>query len=178
MTKTKIEFRPCCLGMLRWYKSTRNRGNAHNMAKMIVRILECCKFSPAPSPPLTLTSCAIIRSLGCGGCLRVLIVIITCVNFLVSCRSMTILFGGTSGCGKSTLASLTASRLGISTVLSTDFVRHMLRKSYSAEQEPMLYPSTYTAGEMLGEEESVGLTSKEKTLMGYRQQVRQIMMII
>ena len=54
----------------------------------------------------------------------------------------------------------------------------MLRKSYSAEQEPMLYPSTYTAGEMLGEEESVGLTSKEKTLMGYRQQVRQIMMII
>ena len=44
-------------------------------------------------------------------------------DFVMACsirehrRGMIILFGGTSGCGKSTLASLTASRLGITTGL-------------------------------------------------------------
>jgi hypothetical protein len=166
-----------CWPMLRWYQGTRKRVNAHNMARLIVRVFECCKCSPATSLALDLDlMCATIGVWRLSA--RVNRMHHNLCHFLVACRSMTILFGGTSGCGKSTLASLTASRLGISTVLSTDFVRHMLRKSYSEEQEPMLYPSTYTAGEMLGGEESAGLTSKEKTLMGYRQQVRQVMMII
>ncbi|GFH18738.1 uncharacterized protein HaLaN_15590, partial [Haematococcus lacustris] len=37
-------------------------------------------------------------------------------------RCMVVLLCGTSGSGKSTLASILASRLGISTVLSTDSV--------------------------------------------------------
>lgn len=42
-------------------------------------------------------------------------------------KSIIILLGGTSGTGKSTLSSLIASRLGISTILSTDSIRHILR---------------------------------------------------
>lgn len=38
-----------------------------------------------------------------------------------------VLLAGTSGTGKSTLASLLGTRLGISTVLSTDSVRHVMR---------------------------------------------------
>jgi len=62
---------------------------------------------------------------------------------------MTVLLGGTSGCGKSTLASLLASRLGITTVLSTDFVRHMLRKIKGRDAAPILWASTYNAGACL-----------------------------
>ena len=38
-----------------------------------------------------------------------------------------VLLAGTSGTGKSTLASLLGTRLGISTVLSTDSIRHVMR---------------------------------------------------
>ncbi|KAL6756637.1 hypothetical protein V8C86DRAFT_57199 [Haematococcus lacustris] len=64
-------------------------------------------------------------------------------------RCMVVLLCGTSGSGKSTLASILASRLGISTVLSTDSVRHMLRTFYSEQQAPALWVSTYQAGEAL-----------------------------
>ena len=44
-------------------------------------------------------------------------------------RALTQLIPTLSACtGKSTLAALLSSKLGISTVLSTDFVRHLLRK--------------------------------------------------
>ncbi len=44
-------------------------------------------------------------------------------------RALTQLVPILSACtGKSTLAALLSSKLGISTVLSTDFVRHLLRK--------------------------------------------------
>jgi len=39
--------------------------------------------------------------------------------------------GGCSGTGKSTVASLLAARLGISTVLSTDSIRHIMRNFMS-----------------------------------------------
>ena len=42
-------------------------------------------------------------------------------------RGVIIMLCGTAGTGKSTLASLLAQRLGITTVLSTDSVRHGLR---------------------------------------------------
>lgn len=56
---------------------------------------------------------------------------------------------GTSGTGKSTLASLLAGRLGISNILSTDSVRHMLRGFSDETQAPLLWVSTYQAGDAL-----------------------------
>lgn len=60
--------------------------------------------------------------------------------------NLLILLGGSSGTGKSTLASLIASRLGISTVLSTDTIRHIMRNFVSREENPILFCSTYEAG--------------------------------
>ncbi len=57
--------------------------------------------------------------------------------------NLIILLGGSSGTGKSTLASLIASRLGISTVLSTDSIRHIMRNFVSREENPILFCSTY-----------------------------------
>lgn len=56
---------------------------------------------------------------------------------------------GTSGCGKSTLSSLLGSRLGITTVISTDSIRHMMRSFVDEKQNPLLWASTYHAGEYL-----------------------------
>ncbi|KAG0535505.1 hypothetical protein BDA96_04G371900 [Sorghum bicolor] len=76
-------------------------------------------------------------------------------DLLLACRikerkeSVTILLCGTSGCGKSTLSSLLGSRLGITTVVSTDSIRHMMRGFADEKQNPLLYASTYHAGEYL-----------------------------
>ncbi|AQK55418.1 P-loop NTPase domain-containing protein LPA1 homolog 1 [Zea mays] len=76
-------------------------------------------------------------------------------DLLLACRikerkeSVTILLCGTSGCGKSTLSSLLGSRLGITTVVSTDSIRHMMRGFADQKQNPLLYASTYHAGEYL-----------------------------
>ncbi|XP_058107296.1 P-loop NTPase domain-containing protein LPA1 homolog 2-like [Magnolia sinica] len=64
-------------------------------------------------------------------------------------ESVTILLCGTSGCGKSTLSSLLASRLGITTVISTDSIRHMMRSFVDEKENPLLWASTYHAGEFL-----------------------------
>lgn len=92
------------------------------------------------------------------------------VSFKIKTRqqSVCILLGGTSGCGKSTLASLLASRLGITTVLSTDNVRHLLRNFISKEEKPVLWTSSYHAGEAL--EHSEGMTEEEKVINGYEEQ--------
>ncbi|RLM78849.1 P-loop NTPase domain-containing protein LPA1-like [Panicum miliaceum] len=76
-------------------------------------------------------------------------------DFLLACRikerkeSVTILLCGTSGCGKSTLSSLLGSRLGITTVISTDSIRHMMRGFADEKRNPLLYASTYHAGDYL-----------------------------
>ncbi|KAM7502109.1 hypothetical protein LguiB_001013 [Lonicera macranthoides] len=64
-------------------------------------------------------------------------------------ESMTVLLCGTSGCGKSTLSALLGSRLGITTVISTDSIRHMMRSFVDEKQNPLLWASTYHAGEYL-----------------------------
>ncbi|KAL7749800.1 hypothetical protein RI367_004676 [Sorochytrium milnesiophthora] len=64
-------------------------------------------------------------------------------------QSVCVLLGGTSGCGKSTLASLVGSRMSITTVLSTDNIRHLLRNFYSKEECPVLWTSSYYAGDAL-----------------------------
>ncbi|KAG6735826.1 hypothetical protein POTOM_061508 [Populus tomentosa] len=54
-------------------------------------------------------------------------------DLVLACRirerkeSVTVLLCGTSGCGKSTLSALLGSRLGVTTVISTDSIRHMMR---------------------------------------------------
>ncbi|XP_076908858.1 P-loop NTPase domain-containing protein LPA1 homolog 1-like [Bidens hawaiensis] len=76
-------------------------------------------------------------------------------DFVLACRirerkgSVTVLLCGTSGCGKSTLSALLASRLGITTVISTDSIRHMMRSFVDESQNPLLWSSTYHAGEHL-----------------------------
>ncbi|XP_009367031.2 P-loop NTPase domain-containing protein LPA1 homolog 2-like isoform X2 [Pyrus x bretschneideri] len=64
-------------------------------------------------------------------------------------ESVTVLLCGTSGCGKSTLSSLLGSRLGITTVISTDSIRHMMRSFVDEKENPLLWASTYHAGECL-----------------------------
>uniref|UniRef100_A0A7N0ZYZ9 Uncharacterized protein n=1 Tax=Kalanchoe fedtschenkoi TaxID=63787 RepID=A0A7N0ZYZ9_KALFE len=64
-------------------------------------------------------------------------------------ESVTVLLCGTSGCGKSTLSALLASRLGITTVVSTDSIRHMMRSFVDEKENPLLWSSTYHAGEYL-----------------------------
>jgi hypothetical protein len=64
-------------------------------------------------------------------------------------RSCIILLSGTSGTGKSTLASLLAKRLGITKVVSTDTIRHTLRRYIPREQSPYLFGSTYEVGGMV-----------------------------
>ncbi|GAB4842901.1 hypothetical protein Ancab_012879 [Ancistrocladus abbreviatus] len=76
-------------------------------------------------------------------------------DLVLACRirerkeSVTVLLCGTSGCGKSTLSSLLGSRLGITTVISTDSIRHMMRSFVDEKQNPLLWASTYHAGECL-----------------------------
>uniref|UniRef100_A0A1J3D5K0 P-loop NTPase domain-containing protein LPA1-like protein 1 n=1 Tax=Noccaea caerulescens TaxID=107243 RepID=A0A1J3D5K0_NOCCA len=76
-------------------------------------------------------------------------------DLILACRirerkeSVTILLCGTSGCGKSTLSALLGSRLGITTVVSTDSIRHMMRSFADEKQNPLLWASTYHAGEYL-----------------------------
>ncbi|KAL6009934.1 hypothetical protein ACLOJK_000365 [Asimina triloba] len=81
-------------------------------------------------------------------------------DLILACRlrerkeSVTILLCGTSGCGKSTLSSLlvlgtNASRLGITTVVSTDSIRHMMRSFVDEKENPLVWASTYHAGEFL-----------------------------
>ncbi|XP_030961499.1 P-loop NTPase domain-containing protein LPA1 homolog 1-like [Quercus lobata] len=76
-------------------------------------------------------------------------------DLILACRirerkeSITVLLCGTSGCGKSTLSALLGSRLGITTVVSTDSIRHMMRSFVDEKQNPLLWASTYHAGEFL-----------------------------
>lgn len=76
-------------------------------------------------------------------------------DLLLACRirerkqSVTILLCGTSGCGKSTLSALLGSRLGITNVISTDSIRHMMRSFVDEKENPLLWSSTYHAGDCL-----------------------------
>ncbi|KAF8059755.1 LPA1 [Scenedesmus sp. PABB004] len=86
-------------------------------------------------------------------------------------RCVIVLLCGTSGSGKSTLASILANRLGITTVISTDSIRHMLRSFSSREAAPLLWASTYQAGECVRSGPSEApLSEGERVLCGYKAQ--------
>ncbi|CDW78661.1 UNKNOWN [Stylonychia lemnae] len=86
---------------------------------------------------------------------------------LKSKRNILVLLAGTSGTGKSTLASLLGSRLGISTVLSTDTIRHVMRNFVSKEENPILFASTYETAAFAPPDVT---SEKKRTLMGYKEQ--------
>ena len=79
-----------------------------------------------------------------------------------------VLLAGTSGTGKSTLASLLGTRLGISTVLSTDSIRHVMRNFLKESENPILFCSTYEAGNQVSEEERKNASENWLTLKGYK----------
>jgi hypothetical protein len=81
-------------------------------------------------------------------------------------RPLCILLGGTSGCGKSTLGSLLASRLGITTVVSTDHVRQLLRSAIPTAAQPLLWASSYHAGDALPEPSAAGMSPTERVRHG------------
>ena len=80
-----------------------------------------------------------------------------------------VLLAGTSGTGKSTLASLLGTRLGISTVLSTDSVRHVMRNFLKEAENPTLFCSTYEAGNTVSLEDRHNASENWVTLKGYKQ---------
>ncbi|KAI7858916.1 hypothetical protein BDC45DRAFT_497891 [Circinella umbellata] len=91
-------------------------------------------------------------------------------------QSVCILLGGTSGTGKSTLASLLAHRIGITTVLSTDHVRSLLRSFDPEHKSKVLWASSYHAGENLPDKKVIDgykaqsqlmLDTLDKMLKGY-----------
>ncbi|KAI8058143.1 hypothetical protein BDF22DRAFT_739546 [Syncephalis plumigaleata] len=93
-------------------------------------------------------------------------------------QGICLLLGGTSGCGKSTLASLLASRLGITTVLSTDNIRNVLRSFISETENPVLWASSYHAGEITTDDQQDGSnnngTNEERAINGYKSQTEAI----
>ncbi|CEM35656.1 unnamed protein product [Vitrella brassicaformis CCMP3155] len=80
-------------------------------------------------------------------------------------RSAIILIAGVPGTGKSTLAFHLANQLQIATVLATDSIRHAARHFYTKKENPILYASTYNAGDHV--DESEGLSKAERVLKGY-----------
>ncbi|KAI9269212.1 hypothetical protein BDA99DRAFT_503836 [Phascolomyces articulosus] len=80
-------------------------------------------------------------------------------------ESVCILLGGTSGSGKSTLASLLAHRIGITTVLSTDHVRSLLRSFDPDHNSKVLWASSYHAGENLPDKQVIDGYEAQNQLM-------------
>jgi len=60
-------------------------------------------------------------------------------------RPLLILIGGGTGTGKSTIATELGYRLGITHVLSTDTIRHMMRSMFSVQLMPCVHRSSYEA---------------------------------
>lgn len=94
--------------------------------------------------------------------------------------SVTILLCGTTGTGKSTLASLLAARLGITTVISTDSIRHLMRSFANPDQEPLLWASTYQAAaaaalNLPANVNSLPLDPSKATVQGYLTQAEAVM---
>lgn len=68
-------------------------------------------------------------------------------------KPVVILLSGTSGTGKSSLALLIAKKMGITTVFSSDTIRHIMRNSITPEENPILFASTYEAGKFVKDED-------------------------
>ena len=74
------------------------------------------------------------------------------LDFIEERRYFIILLSGAPGTGKSTIASLLASRMSVSHIISTDSIRHAMRTVYSKEEYPILHCSTYECGDIVDPE--------------------------
>ena len=92
------------------------------------------------------------------------------LDFIEERRYFIILLSGAPGTGKSTIASLLASRMSVSHIISTDSIRHAMRTLYTKEEYPILHCSTYECGDIvdpehkLPSEERVCIFSKKRQI--------------
>lgn len=74
------------------------------------------------------------------------------LDFIEERRFFIILLSGAPGTGKSTIASLLASRMSVSHIISTDSIRHAMRTIYPKNKYPILHCSTYECGDIVDPE--------------------------
>nr|A9A9N2.1 RecName: Full=2-phosphoglycerate kinase; Short=2PGK [Methanococcus maripaludis C6] len=91
-------------------------------------------------------------------------------------HSIIILVGGSSGVGTSTIAFELASRLGIPSVIGTDSIREVMRRSISKDLVPMLYESSYTAWTALRRSPWDEQDTKEMHLLGFERHVEPVLL--
>jgi 2-phosphoglycerate kinase len=83
-----------------------------------------------------------------------------------------ILIGGATGSGKSTIALEVAHRLGIRNVIGTDYIRQILRTSFSPEILPDIHLGTYNAWKAVKVPLAPG---EDKILIGYVEQAKHVL---
>lgn len=87
-------------------------------------------------------------------------------------RFCIVLLSGAPGTGKSTIASLLASKMSISHIISTDSIRHAMRTMFPKEQYPILHCSTYECGDVVDPKHMLG--DDERCLLGYNEQAKMV----
>ncbi|TML36631.1 MAG: hypothetical protein E6G00_11495 [Actinobacteria bacterium] len=85
-------------------------------------------------------------------------------------RPLVVLLGGAPGVGKSTLATLLAGRIGITRVIATDAIRHVIRAFFSHDFMPSVHYSSFEAGEAL---DASGVEG-DRDIAGYLRQVESV----
>ena len=86
-------------------------------------------------------------------------------------RPLVVLLGGTAGVGKSTLSTLLASRVGITRVIATDAIRHVIRAFFSHDLMPAVHYSSFEAGTAF--EPAPGIEG-DRDIAGYLRQVESV----
>lgn len=87
-------------------------------------------------------------------------------------KPIIILMGGATGVGKSTVATMLGSRLGITRQVSTDVVRQVMRSLFAPQLMPVLYNSSFSAFEALGEMPLPRET--DKVIVGFLEQAAMV----
>src|SRR5207244_54362 len=85
-------------------------------------------------------------------------------------RPLVVLLGGAPGVGKSTLATLLAGRIGITRVIATDAIRHVIRAFFSHDFMPSVHYSSFEAGEAL---DASGVEG-DRDIAGYLRQAERV----
>lgn len=86
-------------------------------------------------------------------------------------RPLVVLLGGAPGVGKSTLATLLAGRVGITRVIATDAIRHVIRAFFSEALMPAVHYSSFEAGAVL--DPAPGMEG-DRDIAGYLRQVESV----